>query len=48
MRITFILPAVGITGGYRSTFELANCLHARGHDVSLVYPPIPLRNEVKW
>ena len=48
MRITFILPSVRIAGGTRSTFELANCLQARGHDVSVVYPLIPVRSGAKW
>ncbi|MFX0134044.1 MAG: glycosyltransferase family 4 protein, partial [Candidatus Hodarchaeota archaeon] len=49
MRITFILPELRISGGGRSTFELANCLQAQGHNVSVIYPLIPLRNRaVKW
>lgn len=48
MRIIFILPEVCISGGVRSTFELANCLQARGHDVSMVCPLIQLRNGAKW
>lgn len=48
MRITFILPGTGISGGVRSTFELANHLHGRGHDVSVVYSDLPSRAEVKW
>ena len=48
MRITFILPALRISGGVRSTFELANWLQDWGHDVSVVYPLIPPRNGAKW
>lgn len=48
MRITFLLPVTGIGGGIRSTFELANRLQERGHDVSVVYPLIPIRSGAKW
>ena len=48
MRITFLLPSIGIAGGIRSTFELANRLQERGHDVSVVYPLIPPRSGAKW
>ena len=41
MKITFILPMILVCGGVRSTFELANQLVDRGHDVSIVYPLIP-------
>ncbi len=48
MRITFILPSIGLSGGVRSTYELANRLQDRGHNVSIVYPLIPLRLGAKW
>ncbi len=54
MRITFILPAIPICGGVRSTFELTNRLQGRGHDVSIVHPLVPMwsganRNRIyKW
>lgn len=48
MKITFLLLGVGIAGGIRSTFELANRLQARGHDVSIIYPLIPMRSGAKW
>jgi len=48
MKITFILPYVGISGGVRSTFELANRLQDRGHTVSVVYPLIPMRHGTNW
>ena len=38
MKITFLLPTVRISGGVRSTFEIANRLLDRGHDVKIVYP----------
>lgn len=48
MRITFLLPAIGVVGGVRSTFELANRLEERGHEVSVVYPLIAMRSGAKW
>lgn len=48
MRITFILPYIGISGGVRSTFELANRLQNRQHRVSVVYPLIPMPHGAKW
>ena len=48
MRITFLLPGVGIAGGIRSTFEVVNRLQDRGHDVSIVYPLIPMKSGSKW
>jgi len=48
MKITFLLPSIGIGGGIRSTFELANRLQGRGHDVSIVYPLIPIKSGTKW
>jgi len=47
MKITFILPAVGICGGIRSTFELANRLQQRGHDVNVVYSLTPSTAAIK-
>ncbi|HEX7467416.1 MAG TPA: glycosyltransferase family 4 protein [Methanobacterium sp.] len=48
MKITFILPMVNLAGGVRSTLELANHLLLRGHEVSVVYPLIPLSSGKKW
>lgn len=48
MEITFLLPGIGIIGGIRSTFELANRLQDKGHEVSIVYPLIPMRSGAKW
>ncbi len=48
MKITFILPGIGVAGGPRSTFEIANRLQERGHKVSVVYPLIPIRSGAKW
>lgn len=38
MKITFILPGTDVSGGIRSTLELANRLQGKSHDVSVVYP----------
>ena len=48
MRITFLLPSIDIAGGIRSTFEIVNRLQDRGHDVSIIYPLIPMRSGSKW
>ncbi len=44
MRIIFVLPDTRICGGVKSTFELANRLQDRGHQVFVVYPLVPNRN----
>ncbi|MBW9221797.1 glycosyltransferase family 4 protein [Methanothermococcus sp. SCGC AD-155-C09] len=41
MKITFVLPGIGVGGGVRVVFEYANLLIERGHDVYIVYPIIP-------
>jgi len=41
MKITFVLPDMGISGGARVVFEYANRLTERGHNVHIVYPIIP-------
>ncbi len=48
MKITFLLPGLGISGGVRSTFEIANRLGQRGHAVSIVYSKTPGRAETNW
>jgi len=47
MKITFILPTIGISGGVKAVFEFANYLHIRGHNVSVVYPLIPMGSRGK-
>lgn len=42
MKITFILPYTGISGGAKVVFEFANCLKAKGHTVTVIYPLFPL------
>jgi glycosyltransferase involved in cell wall biosynthesis len=39
---------MGISGGVRSTLELANRLQNRGHNVAIVYSHFPSRAETKW
>ena len=41
MKITFVLPNLGIGGGNRVIFEYAHRLQKRGHEVNIVYPLIP-------
>jgi glycosyltransferase involved in cell wall biosynthesis len=48
MKITFILPGIGISGGTKAVFEFANHLCKRGHEVSIIYPMIPLNFGGKW
>lgn len=48
MRVTFLLPGLGLTGGSRSTFELANGLHDRGHQVQVVHPLLPCDDLGAW
>lgn len=38
MRISFLVPTTGLTGGIKVIFEYANRLVDRGHQVNLVYP----------
>lgn len=49
MKITFVLPDIGISGGVKVVFNLASYLRIKGHDVSIIYPLMGLRPpEVKW
>jgi glycosyltransferase involved in cell wall biosynthesis len=48
MKITFILPSIGLSGGVKAVLEFANYLHIRGHDVSIVYPLRPMGSIGKW
>ena len=48
MKITFLLPDLRLTGGTRSTLELANRLTVIGHEVSVVYPLVPSKLGKKW
>jgi glycosyltransferase involved in cell wall biosynthesis len=42
MKVTFILGATDITGGYRAVFEIANRLTKKGHEIYLIHPLIPI------
>jgi len=48
VKITFIVLGIGVSGGIRVVFEYANHLHERGHNVSVVYPLIPMKSAIKW
>jgi glycosyltransferase involved in cell wall biosynthesis len=48
MKITFIVPGTGVSGGIKAVFEFANHLHDRGQDVSVIYSLIPMRPGAKW
>jgi len=48
MKITFILPGIEMSGGVKAVFEFANHLSARGHDVSVIYPLIPMNSGAEW
>ena len=50
MKITFLLPTVGFSGGIRVVAIYADWLKNRGHDVTVISPPpqrIPLTRAVK-
>lgn len=48
MKVNFLLPDTGISGGNRVVFEHANRLSQRGHDVTLIYPLVPTKMAEKW
>jgi L-malate glycosyltransferase len=48
MRITFVLPGIGLLGGVKVVLEYANHLTKRGYDVFVVYPLVPMSNATKW
>ena len=48
MKLTFVLPGIGIGGGVRVVFEYANRLQDRGHEVNIVYPLLPLLIKPKF
>jgi glycosyltransferase involved in cell wall biosynthesis len=48
VKITIALPFVNVTGGVRAVLGLANVLHDRGHDVTVVYPIWPYRYGLPW
>jgi len=48
MKITFVLPGIGLSGGVKAVFEFANYLQKRGHTVFVVYSLIPIKFGAKW
>jgi len=48
MKVNFILPFKFLNGGVKVIFEYANHLTARGHEVKIYYPLIPMRFGAKW
>jgi glycosyltransferase involved in cell wall biosynthesis len=48
MKITFVIPDPGLSGGVLVVYEYANRLKDRGHDVSIIYPLIPMKSGAKW
>jgi len=48
MKITFLLPNIEISGGVKAILEFANHLQKRGHDVSVIYPLLPMSSGAKW
>jgi glycosyltransferase involved in cell wall biosynthesis len=49
LKIIFIVPEIGRTGGMRVIFECANRLQARGHNVTLISPIFPFNSyKGKW
>jgi glycosyltransferase involved in cell wall biosynthesis len=49
MRITFLLPAIDLSGGVKVVATYARMLSQRGHDVTVVYPQRPLtRSPRSW
>ena len=50
MRVTFVLPRAGMSGGFRVVAIYADRLQRRGHEVKVVSTPAPqppLRSRVK-
>ncbi len=43
MKINFIIPFTGVTGGIKVIFEYANRLVSCGHKVNVIFPIIPYR-----
>ncbi|MFA6432140.1 MAG: glycosyltransferase family 4 protein [Candidatus Margulisiibacteriota bacterium] len=48
MKITFVLPGIGFSGGIRTIFECSNRLIDRGHQVSIVYPLVLKKNKSSY
>jgi glycosyltransferase involved in cell wall biosynthesis len=48
VKITFILGEIAVAGGVKGVFEYANRLQKRGHEVTVVYPLIPMIAGIQW
>jgi glycosyltransferase involved in cell wall biosynthesis len=48
IKITFIIPNVEISGGIKAVFEFSNHLQQRGHDVTVLYPLLPMMGGRPW
>ncbi len=49
MRVTFLLPAIDLSGGVKVVATYARMLSERGHEVNVVYPQRPLtRSPRSW
>lgn len=47
MKINFILPFIGLSGGVKVVFEYANRLAEEGHDVKVIYPFLDRKSKLK-
>ena len=47
MKINFVLPFIGLSGGVKVVFEYANLLTEEGHDVKVIYPFIDKGSKLK-
>lgn len=47
MKITFVLHSIDLSGGTKVIFEYANQLEQRGHEVTIVYPLVPITSGLK-
>ncbi len=48
LKVTFILPDVDVSGGVKAVLEFSNHLISRGHDVTVVYPLLPMSGGGGW
>lgn len=48
MRIAFVLPGSGISGGVRTTQRFATALEERGHEVTIAYRMLPRNVRVRF
>jgi len=48
LKITFIVPDVDLSGGVKAVLEFSNNLIDLGHDVTIVYPTVPMSGGVSW